>query len=206
MNHIFEYIVDYLIKNSIIKESDKELYAYGIHLMFSSIVDISIVLIASILIHRFIETLMYLFAFIPLRIYTGGYHADSEIRCFIVFIITFILFILSVMFIPTNMYWKISAVSCVLVFLCVMILSPIENINKLLNRTEIKAYKTISRFIMITEICIVALFMFINRSSEYMLSIALGELSVALSMLAAIIKKLFVERGSYNEKVKEHYS
>lgn len=62
----------------IIKDTDRDKCSYGIDIMFSSIMQLLLILIISVFIGNIVETLLFFLMFIPLRIYAGGYHADSD--------------------------------------------------------------------------------------------------------------------------------
>jgi accessory gene regulator B len=129
MNKITEAITEVLVKNLVTEEEKRELCIYGIGLMISSVIDILLILIISAFLHRFIETLIYLFAFIPLRLYAVGYHSGSEAKCLGIFIGVFMLFILTIELLPIFLHFWVILFSIVVGCVGVMLFAPIENCN-----------------------------------------------------------------------------
>ena len=82
MQHIAEAITNLLIKEHIIKEEQAELYSYGLMLILTSGVTTLIILLYGIVRQKLGITIGFLVAFMGLRHYTGGYHAQAYWRCF----------------------------------------------------------------------------------------------------------------------------
>ena len=83
MDRIALSISNTLAENNIIKKEDVAIYKYGILLFLTSALEIGIILILSLFIGNFIETIIFFVAFLPIRVYAGGYHADTKLRCFL---------------------------------------------------------------------------------------------------------------------------
>lgn len=200
MEKICKTIATKMVDNSIIKNTEMELIAYGMHLMLMSVIDISVVIIISIMFHRFVETTLFLLAFIPLRTYAGGYHAHSELGCFMIFIFTYLVFLTMIKCIPVNVYPIISVNVAIFGLVCILKFAPIVNNNKPLNTARVIKYKKISMILVSIQTFIISVFLLINHSSIYLLSFTLGELIVIISMLAAILVNKLWKRGDFNEK------
>ena len=75
--------VNRLISSSIIKKEDAEIYIYG----FKEIVFVALNLITTIFIglifNKIFEVILFMVTYIPIRVYAGGYHARTQIRCYI---------------------------------------------------------------------------------------------------------------------------
>lgn len=75
-------IINILIKNDIIKESDRDIYEYGLFvLIFNMFIIISIIIIG-ILIGKYELSLFFLTFYLPIRILLGGYHCSTPTRCY----------------------------------------------------------------------------------------------------------------------------
>ena len=107
--------------------------------------------------------------FVSIRVYTGGYHADSFIVCKIVFLLICLMLILSskikVYFIP---------MLSVITFynITVLCLAPVENVNKLLTEDEKNKYRKISIWLSIawSVIAVITYFIFIDICRSIMLT------------------------------------
>lgn len=200
MEKMCKTIAAKMVDNSIIKKTEMGLYAYGMRLMLMSVIDISVVIIIAIMFHRFVETVLFLLAFIPLRMYAGGYHAHSELGCFIIFIFTYFIFLILIEYVPINTYPVIAVNVAILGLVCILKFAPIVNSNKPLSVARVIKYKKISIILAFMQTSLISVFLLVNRRSLYLLSFTLGELLVIISMLAVVFKNKLWRRGDINEK------
>ena len=87
MKNISSEIADMLWNQGIIQEDDVNTCKYGIDLFISSFLEILSILAIAIAFGNFIETTLLFVFFIPLRIYAGGYHADTKLKCYLISLI-----------------------------------------------------------------------------------------------------------------------
>ena len=80
----------WLCANGIVAPEKNKIYAYGMELVLSGLVNVLSVLLISILLFHPVDGPLFLAAFIPLRTTAGGYHANSHLSCNLVFLGTFI--------------------------------------------------------------------------------------------------------------------
>lgn len=80
MRNIANNIAALLNANGIIQEDDMDTCRYGLEIFISSLLELTSILFISIFMDNFLETLLFFAAFIPLRVYAGGYHADTQIK------------------------------------------------------------------------------------------------------------------------------
>ena len=69
-------------------------YTYGIEIILSTMIGISSILIVSGLLHEFKLGVIFLLVFAPLRVFTGGYHAVTYFRCFLISNISYLFLLL----------------------------------------------------------------------------------------------------------------
>lgn len=110
------FITDTLIEGKVIKSEEKNLYLY----CFSTIIEMSANLLTTLIIgallHRFIETLIFMLVFIPLRSFAGGYHCEKAESCFILSIAVYLTVILSYKYLfGMSVYW-VYAICLVILF------------------------------------------------------------------------------------------
>ena len=178
-------------------EKDKyplEIYTYGMELLISSILETVILLILGILLNKFIETLIFIFAFSAIRFFTGGYHAKTYSGCAIVTVFVY-LFTLSCY----EILWKYLSDYLICIYTLVLLISlllivkfaPIENVGKSIENKQ--KIKRISVIVLITEFVL----MFTGLSVDFhCFFVILPTLfSVDVLMLIEIIGK----RGDKNE-------
>lgn len=68
-----------------------EIYVYGFELIISSIIETGALLLVGFLIGKFVETILFLVSFSSIRFFSGGYHANSYLKCFAVTLVNYFL-------------------------------------------------------------------------------------------------------------------
>lgn len=193
MKNISDSIADMLWSQEIIQEDDIDKCKYGISIFFSSFFEIFSILLIAAFIGNFIETLLLFGAFIPLRIYAGGYHADTKIKCYLISLVMYGIFYIMTKYIPCNMFQAINIFCTVLSTIIVLIKAPVIHFNKKVNNIERKYYRKFSIEICLIETVIILLLTAVFPESEMVLSLTVGQTSVMVSMLAAMAKNILVE-------------
>ncbi len=152
-------IVSYWCDKSIIAEEDKELYAFGLKQGALVLLNIVTTLIIGVLLGMIVETLLFLFSYMSLRTYTGGYHAETAFTCYVVSsaIIVIALFIIG------NVEYSLTSMLALFLInsLCIFFFAPQASKNKPLDNEERRNYrkKVIMRFLLHGIILFISLFM-----------------------------------------------
>lgn len=188
-----------LADGGVINKDDEAKCSYGIDIMISSVVQISIVLVASIFIRNFIQTLLFFLMFIPLRIYAGGYHADSRGRCFAILIGVYMFFCIFLQIGNAKIYTITIWGGMVFTLITVLLAAPVLHSRKHLTENEICAFRKIAILVCSAEIILIVIGSMITGQNMYISSCVCGQLAVSLSMVAACIKKRL--GGVKNEEV-----
>lgn len=174
---------------------EEEIYIYGFELIISTIVGLASIMTISWVLADANSGLIFIILFVPLRIFTGGYHANTYSRCFVISNLAY----LSVLFIKICLA---SFVPCT-VWLCVLgmvscyivIKAPLINHAQPISEYKQKRSKYIVKYILVVDIVFVLGFAFRNKEilSMTVLSICL----VAVFML--ITDKSIITRTSRKE-------
>lgn len=129
---ISDNLLEYLIKSDVIDDNEDcvAYYRYGLEITISSILNIVLILLVGIISNNFFESIAFLICFIPLRQFTGGYHADTYFKCNLSFVTLFSLLLL--IYNITFKFISIYAELTMLVFSLVIFITecPVENKNK----------------------------------------------------------------------------
>ena len=83
-SYITEKIVSNMEKQNMIQTDRINIYKYGISQMFNMLLNIATFLVIGLIFHMTLETIIFTAAYIPLRIYAGGFHAKTPFKCWIV--------------------------------------------------------------------------------------------------------------------------
>lgn len=139
-------IVNYLLDNKAINDTadDKEFYQYGIEITISSVLNVILILTIGLISGSLIESIVFLLCFIPFRQFSGGFHADSYLKCNTSFCICYILLIALY-----NLTSEILStyIAVLISFVCVILIAlkcPVENPNKPISDNKKKIHKIIS--------------------------------------------------------------
>ena len=177
----------YFIKKNIVEIDDRELYEYSFEALFSTVLNFCAIIIIAFLFNSVLVTSLYLVGFIPMRLIAGGYHATTHLRCFLLLICSYSLFLLVVKLAPMSIVNHMSITFVAISAGVIFVLAPVADDNKPLSAVEYKRNKARSR-IMVIFYFVVLLFMIIFiKNSQIAFSVVMGLLSVALSLLAGYI-------------------
>lgn len=188
MTNIISYISDTLCSHKIIKYEEIDIFKYGLQCFTISVLEILSILVISLFVGNFLYTVIFFLAFIPLRMYAGGYHADTKLKCYIVLLIVYITFSVLMNFITYDIITIVIPSSAIITILTILKYSPIINKKKKVNSIEKNNYRKISIVILFAELIIIFSLSFVFTNSKYILSFSLGQSAVSLSMLMALVK------------------
>ena len=174
-----EKITNAIAQNGTIKAEDKELYKYGIQQGMMILLNLCTTLIIGAVFEMVWQSILFTVAYIPIRSYAGGYHSKTPQRCYI-FSILMIIAVLWGMKYFNNTYFICIAL-LVFASIIILLLSPVEDKNKPLDKLEKRIYKKRTLIILGIEILIILLFLVIDiLSISFCMVIALFSLSIML--------------------------
>ncbi len=160
---IIQRVTDELVSNKIIDSEDSELYTYGLRQGALILLNILTILTVGKMFGMLWESLIFMVTYIPLRTYAGGYHARTQLKCYISSVVLIVAVLLGIRFIPwTNfIIITISIISGLIIY----ILSPVEDINKPLDAAEVKAYREKARIILTFELSVLVVLVVLGESN-----------------------------------------
>lgn len=133
-------VISFLLKTETIDCKDIEIYQYGFSLLFKRLLHTAAILIIAAALDELIGCVIFLFVYAKLREYSGGFHAESEKRCFFCTVLISICAITLLKFFPqfsVQVLWYIE----VICGLFIWFLSPQAAINKPLEVQERIIYR-----------------------------------------------------------------
>lgn len=122
-----------------------------VHYLFYLIITLSI----AVYYHCVFQTIIFLFLYIPLRKYIGGFHFSNNVVCILISTTVSIIPVLLSRYYNINI-WIIILTSIILIIETILI-APIDHPNKQLNDKQLKLYKKTSLFIEIIYIGVIGL-------------------------------------------------
>ena len=192
MNYLVTRIVNFITKQGVISDDAEvqDFYRYGVEISISSFLNIFLVILVGVIIHHFIESVIFLALFILIRSFTGGYHADTYFSCNLLMCTTFIITVIVNYMISSRLSPLMIVVLICITELIVSVLGPIENKNKPIDDSKKTRLKIIGIVITLLINCIGLVF----SGNELGTMIILTTLLIAILMIAAKIKE---KRGGY---------
>ncbi|WFR59865.1 accessory gene regulator B family protein [Anaerocolumna sp. AGMB13025] len=171
-----------LVKKNIIAKEDFEVYQFGMETFLMKAFHIISYLVIGAVFFRLPELLVFLAAFIPLRESSGGYHAGTALKCYVMSCATVISFLCFLVFLPDSMM-EYSLVLALAASLFLFLIVPVETGNKPLEDAERTYYKSKAGFIIIIEFGLVLIFRMVEwKELSFILALSLGyELVIALA-------------------------
>ncbi len=161
---------------------DYEIYQFGIENFIMKACHIISYLIIGILFGLLPELMVFLAAFIPLRENSGGYHAKTPIKCYILSCSTVVTIMCLIRFISESKM-QYSIFMALIVSLILFLIVPVDTDNKHLDDSEMAYYKNKARFIIIIELGMILIFrMLLWNYISFILSLSLTyEMIIALA-------------------------
>lgn len=154
-HYLSECVTDFLLRQGIIKDEEKDIYVYGTELIISSIINLSICLFISILFKDFVNGLIFFISFSSLRRFTGGFHSKSFLRCNIIFAIIVVMTLLFNMFFSNIFdYVIVTVILIIFSLLSIVLFSPVYNDNKKLTEYERRLFLIKSVVVYLTHILV----------------------------------------------------
>ena len=120
-------------------DDEAEVIEYGIAVLVSKFIFFITIIVVAIIFDELVSVLLFTLLYMPLRSFAGGIHAKTPVRCY---------FFSLAMLILTALIFKLFKITKLIFFLSVVfsaiiliLLSPVEDSNKPLDKIEIKIYR-----------------------------------------------------------------
>lgn len=190
MKKIAEKISNKMVDRGIVQKEDAELYQYGIENGITVAGNLLASALFGILTGRLGVVLVFLLFYSTLRTYSGGVHCKSKLGCFILSMMILLVPIFSYEWVMEMVAFPALFAVGVIAIVVVLVLSPVESINKPLDDEERKYYKRISHCIVALQGCVLA-FLYCMNIYEYFYA---GYSSVILVAIFMILGKISTNR------------
>lgn len=175
-----------MVERGIIREDEQEIYEFGIRNGMILFLDVVTAFLIGLLTAKLAVVAVFTAAFMILRSYTGGYHSDSRIFCYIGSnMVLFIPVYTEKVFLQTpNRIWLILLVVAMVIILW---LSPMHSKNRKLDEKEQKHFGKKARFVAVLEL-IIFLALWYAGQTAYAYAVYTSICITALFMLAGKVQ------------------
>lgn len=175
-----------------------DIYVYGFELIISSIIETSALLLVGFLIGKIIETMLFLFSFSSIRFFSGGYHANSYLKCFAVTLVNYFLVLFlynNLIDFSVNIILVFSLVTFILSLILFIKVCPVKSKGKTI--LNYKMQKRLSVIALCINMALVMVLFYILKNS--ILIIVLSTiLMVDTLIIVEKIKQGVVKNGKEN--------
>ena len=161
MEKLSHIITGFINKNGALVGIDEDLCEYGIYNLLLEIVNIILTLLIGIFTNMLSECLIFTIAYIPLRIFAGGFHAKTPMLCTIISAIILYVNVLLIRRFSENFSCGLFLITIISVVL-VLFFAPISSRNKKLDKKEKTVYHTMTMVVLSFEFLAELIFLKFN--------------------------------------------
>lgn len=179
--------VDHQIRKKRIEQSESEVYQYGYRLLIEKVCAVIMTFVIAILFDAWIEIFIFCVAFIPIRIFAGGYHARHSLSCMVLSAGVLILNIFMGKWFLTTGYANYAFVLEVMLYPAIAWMAPVENSNRVISESEKKYFKRVVLVIYAVQVLIEFVLLLFGRGGLATL-VVLAHISVMGSLVAGKTK------------------
>lgn len=134
-----------LNRNGFFDSKNIEVYTYGVEIIISSLIGVSIIILIGICFFSLLDAVLFLAPFIVIRSFCGGYHASTYLKCEICSSAVFVF----VSILSKNLFFPKEQLLIILL-LCLIVLgciSPVENEHKPIKKEDKFKMRFVSVFL-----------------------------------------------------------
>ncbi len=178
----------FLCRKNIIDEEEADIYQYGFESILSTILGFIITLLIGVILKMVIMSIIYYGIFVAVRQMTGGYHADSYLKCNITFslVTLFVLGMTKLICISQTYSLPIHSLIFIISAICIWRFAPVENPNKPLTPKQ-KGRNHKAAMIVLLALYILSSVLYAFKI-EFAVLIALTLFSISMLIIIAITK------------------
>ncbi len=178
---------DYFIKKEIIGSDEKEMYDFCFEVLLSTILNAMGILIIGMITKQYAETFIFALTFLVFRGVCGGVHAKTHVMCFVSLMTLFSIFVLLEIFVPQNILYYISISISIASLFVIIAMSPIDNINKPIDKVERTKLRKRMYVLVVLIITVILPLHCFQGMINYAFSISYALFSIAILMILGIL-------------------
>lgn len=132
MSGLSKMIADFFVRENVIEHEEYEIYKYGSDILIENIGTTIFLICLGFIFNKEISTLIFIAVFAGIRRYSGGYHAKTKLKCYILTITNW-----AVVIVLQRLQQKfgftrfgIELIICCMVFMVMFFFAPVENPGK----------------------------------------------------------------------------
>ena len=192
---ISQNITKKFVELGVISNDDSDIYIYGFELLVALLFTTITIILISLFIDKFVETVLYLVGFFSVRVICGGYHAKHHYSCFATTTFTYFLFLLLNICFYSKPYLNLTVGFMTIVSVVLIIaFAPIEHPDNPMTEYRKKKNRLWSLILSV----VICLIQFASLLSEiallYVFNYTAGVFCAALTILTAKLETVILKR------------
>ena len=188
-------IAHFFVIQNITEESKEVIYAYGMELLISDVLNTIIVLLIALISHTLPAVVVFIAVFMGLRQFVGGYHANSHLSCMFTLVMVMLVFSYSICNVSGQIAPIFSIGFITIALPIIFCIAPVPHPNKPMS--EEKGVKLRKRSIILAvalSTAMIALLVFQYRKISFYVSSG-----ILLSAIMALLGR-FLNRGDNSKR------
>lgn len=187
MLHKFAKIIArFFVQQNVIDSNKEVIYAYGMELLLSDVLNLLISLTIVVLTHKVFPSLFFLGTFLFIRRFSGGFHAKTHLGCMLTLSIVMIIFSFGICNMPDNFILISNIIAVLLSTLLIFLFAPVSHPNKPLHNDRLAELKLKSRSVSVF-FALIVLAMFLFKFQKISLYVSSGMLLSAMMVFFGYI-------------------
>lgn len=192
---ISQKVTEKFVRSGIVSKEDLEIYKYGFELLFALLSTTVIIILISLFIGKFIETILYLIGFFSVRSICGGYHAKHHYTCFVATISSYLLFLLLNICFSSEPFSSLAAgVMTIVSSILIIAFAPVEHPDNPMTDYRKSRNRFFSLLITLFICIIYFVSLVLGNTLPYVFNYATGIFLAALAILTAKIETKIIKR------------
>ena len=179
-------IVRKMIDRQAIKENEYELYEYGLQLIISSLVSFTSAMAVGFVFQRPLAMFAFLICFALMRMYSGGYHAQSYLICYFELLAMSVIIMITIKGmenLPVDLIKIFLTLFTIASTLIIYALAPVDHENAQLSEQEISRYRRVVRRIYLFHLVTVAVLLAFSIPICITMAIALAAMTSSILVI-----------------------
>lgn len=172
-----------------ISEDEKEIYVYGFELSISTLFSLSLILVLSLILGHIYYSFFFMLFFFTMRLFCGGYHANTYAKCFIITNLIFLSTVVLTQIIIDLQLIKIMPFLFALSTLTIFIFAPVKNKNHPCSEKTVNKNRKISRFLSCFYYLIYICIFLFSKSQHLIVNAAWSFIWVSIMIIIEKIKQ-----------------
>ena len=185
MEKIADIIVQNIMEIRHVEHEQKEILKFGIQIFMEMGINLIVSIGIMLILHKVPEGIFFYLVFIPVRIYSGGYHSNTYLGCFLLSTITFIFVLV------TCQKWHLPrgySIWCIVVLTSLIWkIRPVINESRPVSTEEYKSFVSKLKVVLIV-IVMFAVVLEINLNNIYLNIMISGLLLTAITLIMGKVK------------------